>query len=102
MVLHHHKRRGGLPDLSLNESHRFTGPAIGVTLTRIHQQRRFTMKKFSLIASALSLVLLVGCAMPEKKDSNMMMDTEKMDETQEMMMDEGGKKMMKDDMNDTM
>lgn len=52
------------------------------------------MKKFSLIASALSLVLLVGCAMPEKKDSNMMMDTEKMDE--------GGKKMMKDDMNDTM
>jgi hypothetical protein len=59
------------------------------------------MNKLSLIASTLSLLLLVGCAMPEKKGTGMM-DTEKMERTQEMMMDEDDKKMMDDKMKDTM
>jgi len=59
------------------------------------------MKTFSLIAATLSLLLLAGCAMPEKKGSGMM-GTEKMDETQEMMMDKDDKKMMDDEMKDTM
>jgi len=60
------------------------------------------MKTFSLIASTLSLLLLVGCSMPEKKGTGMM-ETEKMDGTQEMMMEDDDKKMMmNDEMKDTM